>query len=812
MKPSIKSYKSLLFRLANAGVVLLLAGWIILPTHELLAGNQKNSMEIISKGPYPIKESQQYITDDKAILEIDVNVTPPGKIPDQVNPISFSTQGGSTLSISLKDIEMKVENRTVGSSKKVEPFLKVIIANLKELTPGTYTITARPIWHSSKTIKGKDFSIQVRRQTANFINNPTAITFALNKNAAPIIKIVSNSNIGPVNVFQKGQFLDKQGFSLPASLKTQTLSIPFVAEKTDFPIPIHVEGNLEPGEYSGTLTLAAPQLTSPVDVGVTVHVKPPYGWLLGAIFSGIILGTFVSRFLEARNARDQSRIGALEVLGDLKRMFAVQTDINLRAKLEELLNDFEGQIGVIDDPDRITTLASQTKDAFEKILKDAASDRIAIQKVATNIQTDLGGEMGLQGQVAEFVKKIGTQIDRIFGELDRLMIEIPKKQIQELENGLSIHLAGATEVRLGRIKASLSTVLSWPDLHDNLAGLTAPLLEKAQTFNIDESPGVLLMNIRSLEGDLRNLAYGTVAPLLVIYWQKILTGLLSLGHQHEIAQEKVEKALVTIDQLIAERADPIKVIEGMHIFEQALIRIVTKFVNNKTRDGIESLLAERRFLKALTKLNQVNEIGGTHTAMAAADPKEFISAIQIPHLLEGTANEETGSDRRASSWALQQIPDEPLALRELTIRLSRTDGQSSIGHWVISGGPYKIHAETPDGIVFVPLQATRYIVVCSVRNVGGHEVDVIKKAIEVHPARTTIWRKQLKNIVKTRKFLIFLVSSILTLGFGYLMFGPNFTGSFRDMFIAFMWGFTVDVSLQHVRSLGTKYVKEPASI
>lgn len=56
---------------------------------------------------------------------------------------------------------------------------------------------------------------------------------------------------------------------------------------------------------------------------------------------------------------------------------------------------------------------------------------------------------------------------------------------------------------------------------------------------------------------------------------------------------------------------------------------------------------------------------------------------------------------------------------------------------------------------------------------------------------------------------ILAISLPFIVGGGYLIFEPGFVGTFKDLFLPLLWGFTLDVGINQVRAWGQPLTQLP---
>jgi hypothetical protein len=126
-------------------------------------------------------------------------------------------------------------------------------------------------------------------------------------------------------------------FAVPGGATLRFSSAPVrIAAGGTTRIPFQVDGQLPLGITTGTMQLASPQMSAPVDVPVTIRTQRPEWTLFAAIALGLVVGWLARNYLVRSIERGRLRLQADDVLVQMDEHRTAHADADFRTQVDAL--------------------------------------------------------------------------------------------------------------------------------------------------------------------------------------------------------------------------------------------------------------------------------------------------------------------------------------------------------------------------------------------------------------------------------------------------------------------------------------------
>jgi hypothetical protein len=575
---------------------------------------------------------------------------------------------------------------------------------------------------------------------------------------------------------------------------------------------IELEGPVAIGTTTGTLTIRAPQLAAhTVDFAVTLVSRVTALWLLPVILIGIGLGWYFRNVLDARRARLAAIFPAEQELATLDDLINAARDQTYRNSLERIRSTL---VGKIEDQ-------AGTPETIVAATAKAATDREAATKAMSDLRDRLNASLQAWSRPASVREPLPDDAAPVLAELRDLVGSLKKSFDEGTLKEVDDQMTGSLPEVARELRAALSEWLRqfndlkitppapWLNLPlaTKLSGVTVEADRLSQALGAAESPEALwsaLISAATLLGHFKQDLFGTVDDWAAETASLASTTLRKFGAEREPQAAAIEAAVAALpDASIAGGLTAVEAFsKGLNALHAAIVDGLSTAWDDADHplQGLEqgdfslSLAALENKLKQEKEekdLGEETSLTPTRTAAeftaAVARVPEHANMVAVPTwkvILEAGAATVSEAVNVRARLIVPQGGDQP----DVTLTWSKAGvsvGRSAPGTFERS---FSFSEPGPVSIGVVAVDSAG----------ASDSATLILQVRAVHGARAIASVQE--TLAKVERIQNIGAGAIITVA-GWLIFSPTFTGTFPELFAAFLWGFSADVGTAKVREL-----------
>jgi hypothetical protein len=577
----------------------------------------------------------------------------------------------------------------------------------------------------------------------------------------------------------------KQANGIATAGRVTVSGVP-VAPGASAPAAIAVDGDMPLGTASSKLSFVSRQIAQPLSVTVEVLVRVWRGWLLAIIAIGIVAGHQIRVKLDKDVLDATAREGANRQVAKLAQLSASTRDKALRAKIQTIEIALRRAIEPDAEPAAITSaIEKATKDAAEA-LEAAETDRAELRTTLADAKAALGDDTDHLPDVAKAIDQARAHLVKADTLLKQGLIGDVRTELTASKAIANGDVARAITSATSGAAAMIRPLEPWGDRTLDAAKERA--LAKVGAVDGADA-GVKIRAVLDLTRELRVNLFGLALDDVRKVAAGVRPALLPAG------AAAVDRALAAIPDFASRDPDT----RALGEFESHVRRLRATLADGlrASADG----LAKKPDVGTLVDKGNFEAAAGV--IIAARPPAERPlgaggQAAPAPDVSMAAAARTVDPHRAARALPVTLTIDPLVAIAGSAVDVllgGVTLGPGTTVNWTVDGQPHDTHEPK---LRLVPGEESVTVAVKVVE--GGVTVGAADIEIAVQPSaavEAAVQRQRRRSATFWRTFW----AGLLICATGYFIYAEAFVGTPKDFFIAFLWGFSVDVGFAKLLQL-----------
>jgi len=678
-----------------------------------------------------------------------------------------------------------------------EPLLKLrVCADADRLQiPGTWTVQALVHWpDDTPTERSFAFSI-VRRPAA--VQVPAGFSLELDSgggfapNGIPVQETSGESSIralkavaDPIQTAETSALLE---FPTPAAL----------APRGNAVLVPKLIGTLPLGFSATRIVLSAPELGPPTTVTIRVLRRLCVGWLLAILTAGVAIGYGTRVALATRNAKAVARLNASREAVRIQRMADADPDPVVRQTLMQIVGALMADSAEALSADTIDKAVAARRAEADAIAIEARRRREELRGRADDLRAVYDPPGGVDPSLRALADPVRTALLELLQSVkDNILFESEQK-LDTFDRWAKEALIPGLDTWKGQLDTALTHFNGWmltprltkaaESLRTALSAEAVQTLSKADTLArkirewlIGRLPGQTSNELRTIGNAFSDQGAKTVADLLRSAADRLDAATIVPSAQSRLAQliedrarlrGKLGEALVALAR--PDVAGDVDAALRQGDCTGAVAKIDLPPDPPPDRQALQSVLEEIAPSGATALLPTIRAAAGLTFApelQAASTP--IVLPLRADYAIVGpTAGLKGAPIKLKLLVPAGQQPPQPA-----------WEGE---GLAVDAGDPLEcVLTATRVGFADVKVRVGGNIVARTTIAIGADSVQ-----------RSLLHEILLEDIFGT------LLSGAIAIFVGWVIFGPGWVGTSKDMAIAFFWAFSVDLGLSRLRDI-----------
>ncbi|MCY1021351.1 hypothetical protein [Pyxidicoccus sp. MSG2] len=669
---------------------------------------------------------------------------------------------------------------------------------------GTYTVRLRPV-RDGKPEPARDIQLTFQRPAARLrVQGPWQLEHTLGSDSlAPTTLLIEEASaLAHVNLPLPvaGRLRGPGGETLSAEIRFTASLAPDAGsgelgagQKLEL-VP-RLEGSVPLGVSTGTVRLESPQLAAPVDVDLRLVSRAPLCWLPITIIGGILLGLIYRQCLEEWQKSDEALLEASKVHARLEQLAASEADEGVRNKVRAALQPLTSAIQSKAGADGLTAAATKAGEAVDAVLAEAEERRKAVRTSLATLASDLSHPAGHSPAIAKLLGEARREREALLEQLDRGHVEGPEKRAGDLRPELREKLGRALGDLITSLSRDVDSLGPWPDtaIPDGIPTLKGVLAE-ANTTRDSADLAALMQSALKVARSAHSLFVQTARPEVVRVTERAVDALGLKPDDASLAP--VQEALqAVLAPAAAEEGPPYPALtSALATLSARLVELIGAKTAAATKATVEAALKTHDYVKAAKSARPVLESYGP----TAKPPTGQLARLAVANLIAGGTQPLGAVHIFQLIGPLEAAVGQTIELRPLVepappegvqvawrileghVREIEHDG-SRLVVMAQAPGPLRVMAELRDPRTQAPISA-----------VG---------VVRILPSASELAAMDIRKRLLRRELLMTGLVGLFIAAGGTLLFSETFHGSWKDILIAALWGFSVDIGTTQLRQL-----------
>jgi len=581
------------------------------------------------------------------------------------------------------------------------------------------------------------------------------------------------------------------------------------------------------GTTSGILTIVSPQLSNDaIELPFELVTRVCGFWLFLVIVLGVAVGYKFRTRLEAKRARLKAIATAQERQSELDALIESEKDKEFHGDLERILGTLLAGCGPTAAPDSIERAAQTAATATTELLTRKTAKQANIRNRTATLRAAFGADYGLPEALRIMrTDALGdvTDAEKALGEG---LLATAEKAATELEAQLKARLEKTAGDWSNSVSTALDDAGTWPDT--SLPDCRRRFEERVESFNKlneEEFKGrfwalvgleevvrndVLARGVHSVVKEAADVhaALATVdqpglkEPLRLL-WGELAALKSSLeGAKIETMKPTGEAANRVFNQLSAALKQAAAAAPGGRIptqglllgkFKEVLQAVLDADAAAKATPGQESTRGLGRDLGGEGRSAEATPRPAGVPAAAVVSPLAPVDRSTWSIVIDGPAEAIVG---RTFPLRVRFVPEHALPSSKVFVT------------WTVDG-----EEQGTSGLMlsFQPREPRRVVVRAEAEAAGGeHRTAVLVLQVRPRAAKDVLADTQVE--LRNVEFQQAVVAGLVIAVTGFFLYQGAFRGAPEDFLIAFLWGFSVDVSVaEALKRLTPITAKNPQS-